>query len=93
MTDDQQKQSDHDTLTRLETKFDAFAIEMRAAYIGVTTNVSDHEARIRVLEKSAEQVISSTRAVGIIASLVGAFIGATASIVVIISGVVGKHNG
>jgi hypothetical protein len=33
MPEDFQKQllGDHDTLTRLETKFDAFAIEMRAA--------------------------------------------------------------
>jgi hypothetical protein len=117
MPEDFQKQllGDHDTLTRLETKFDAFAIEMRAAYTDIVKNVGDHEARVRVVEteidraKSTAKVVidlearmalvetavvqgkASAKAVGTIATLLGAFIGATASIVVIISGILNRH--
>ncbi len=113
MTEDTQKQlmGDHDTLTRLETKFDAFATEMRAAYTDIVKNVGDHEARVRVVEteidraKASSKVVidlearmgtvetaviqakATAKTVGVVATLVGAFIGATASILVIISGI------
>ena len=90
MTDEAQRQVDHDTITRLETKFDAFALEMRAAYASATMNVSDHEARIRVLETAQDRVLTTTKTVGIVASIVGAFLGATVSIIIILSGVL-KH--
>jgi hypothetical protein len=117
MPEDFQKQllGDHDTLTRLETKFDAFAIEMRAAYTDIVKNVGDHEARVRVVEteidraksmgkvvidlearmgtveKSVDEAKTTVKTVGLIATLVGAFIGATASIIVIISGILNRH--
>lgn len=117
MSEDVQKQlmGDHDTLTRLETKFDAFAIEMRAAYTDIVKNVGDHEARVRVVETEIDrakatsklaidlearmgvvetavvQGKASAKTVGVVATLVGGFIGATASIVVIISGILNRH--
>jgi hypothetical protein len=53
--------------------------------------VIDLEARMGTVEKSVDEAKTTVKTVGLIATLVGAFIGATASIIVIISGILNRH--
>ncbi len=50
------QQADHDTLTRVETKVDLFSInitnELKRISLDFTAKMTDHESRIRLLEKS-----------------------------------------
>jgi len=48
-----QSQSDHDLLVTLVANVGSMRDEMRQNSVTVTTQASDHEARIRVLEQTA----------------------------------------
>jgi hypothetical protein len=48
-----QSQSDHDLLVTLVANVGSMRDEMRQNSVTVTTQASDHEARLRVLEQSA----------------------------------------
>lgn len=43
--------SDHDLLIQLNTKFDAFSTEMKESNKQSSEKITDHEVRIRTLEK------------------------------------------
>lgn len=43
--------TDHDLLIQLNTKFDAFSSEMKDANKQSTEKITDHEVRIRALER------------------------------------------
>lgn len=54
------QQADHDTLTRVETKVDLFSInitnELKRISLDFTAKMTDHESRIRLLEKSRDSL-------------------------------------
>lgn len=51
------QRSDHDVLIRVETKMDSLTTELRTSNVNAATQLTDHETRIRVLEKSDEMKI------------------------------------
>lgn len=65
----QEMRSLHDVVTRVETKLDAFTTQAQ----NLTTDIADHESRLRVLEKTV------WRAAGM-ATIVGAGVGIAASL-------------
>lgn len=67
--------SDHDTLIRLETKFDAFAQEVRQQNVEFMKTIGDHEARIRLNESALDRVGTQLKTTATIASLIGGFLG------------------
>lgn len=78
--------SDHDTLIRLETKFDAFAQEVRQQNVEFTKIVGDHEARLRLNESALTRVGTQIKTATTVASLVGGIIGFVASTAIGIAG-------
>ncbi len=52
---DKLQRLDHDTLIRLESKVDSVLTDIKDLKEGTTTKLADHELRLRVLEKLAEQ--------------------------------------
>lgn len=52
---DKLQRIDHDTLIRLESKVDSLITDIRDLKDGTSQKLTDHETRLRVIEKIAEQ--------------------------------------
>lgn len=54
------RREDHDSITKLTTKFDDFLkqyqVDMAQLKDGYTSKLTDHETRLRVIEKTIDQV-------------------------------------
>lgn len=51
---DKLQRIDHDTLIRLESKVDSLITDIRDLKDGTSQKLTDHETRIRIMEKMAE---------------------------------------
>ena len=52
---DKLQRMDHDTLIRLESKVDSLITDIKDLKDGTSQKLTDHETRLRVMEKLAEQ--------------------------------------
>lgn len=59
------------TLTRIDTTLTAFVTEVRQSHQDVTLRITDHEARLRAVEREAEQLRGSRDATRAMLAIVG----------------------
>lgn len=63
--------ADHDLLIRLDQKLDSHIAEVRQNNANFTFNATDHETRIRVLERDADQQKGTIRTLKYILTALG----------------------
>lgn len=70
-----QPDSDHDLLIRIDARMESFVTEVRTQNQQFTSQVNDHEARMRVLESNDDRREGSVRALRLMVGAVGVIVG------------------